>query len=122
MNETNVENNQSNDSKKIITLVVLILTIMVCTTSATYAFFAFSASNSTTMTGTAAGSGLTLSVTQGTLGGANSGTNTNVMVPQQETALGIAMGESTPVVKAIADKVTDSNWEDGVAKALEELA
>lgn len=95
MNETNVENNQSSDSKKIITLVVLILTIMVCTTSATYAYFAFSASNSTTMTGTVAGSGLSLSVTQGTLGGANSGTNTNVMVPQLESALGTAMGSAT---------------------------
>ena len=95
MNETNVENNQSNDSKKIITLVVLILTIMVCTTSATYAYFAFSASNSTTMTGTAAVAGLSLSVTQGTLGGANSGTNTNVMVPQLESALGTAMGSAS---------------------------
>ena len=93
MNETNVENNQTSDSKKIITMIVLILTIMICTTSATYAYFAFSASNSTTMTGTAAGSGLTLSVTQGTLGGANSGTNTNVMVPQLESALGTAMGD-----------------------------
>ena len=95
MNETNVENNQSNDSKKIITLVVLILTIMVCTTSATYAYFAFSASNSTTMTGTAAVAGLSLSVTQGTLGGTNSGTNTNVMVPQLESALGTAMGSAS---------------------------
>ena len=93
MNETNVENNQSSDSKKIITLVVLILTIMVCTTSATYAFFAFSASNSTTMTGTAAASGLTLAITQGTLKGTSSGTNTNVMVPQLESALGTAMGD-----------------------------
>ena len=50
------------------------------------------------------------------------GDNMNDKKMIENAGLGIAMGESTPVVKAIADKVTDSNWEDGVAKALEELA
>lgn len=49
------------------------------------------------------------------------GDNMNDKKMIENAGLGIAMGESTPVVKAIADKVTDSNCEDGVAKVLEEL-
>ena len=49
------------------------------------------------------------------------GDNMNDKKMIEKSGLGIAMGESTPVVKEIADKVTDTNWEDGVAKALEEL-
>ncbi len=38
-----------------------------------------------------------------------------------EAGLGVAMGQSTPKVREIADIVTDSNDEDGVAKVLENL-
>ena len=39
----------------------------------------------------------------------------------ENAGLGLAMGESTPVVKEVADQITDTNLEDGVAKALEKL-
>ena len=37
----------------------------------------------------------------------------------QNAGIGIAMGQSTPVITEIADFVTSNNNEDGVAKALE---
>ena len=37
----------------------------------------------------------------------------------QNAGIGIAMGQSTPVITEIADFVTTNNNEDGVAKALE---
>lgn len=49
------------------------------------------------------------------------GDNMNDKKMIENSGFGIAMGESTPVVKEVADKITDTNWEDGVAKALEEL-
>ncbi len=49
------------------------------------------------------------------------GDNMNDKKMIENSGLGIAMGESTPVIKDVADKITDTNWEDGVAKALEEL-
>lgn len=49
------------------------------------------------------------------------GDNMNDKKMIENAGLGIAMGESTPVVKNIADKITDTNCEDGVAKALEVL-
>ena len=39
----------------------------------------------------------------------------------QEAGLGIIMKQSTPEVRKIADYITDSNKEDGVAKALEKF-
>ena len=74
---------------------------MICTTSATYAYFAFTANNNNVVKGTAAVSGLTLTVTEQTLGGTKSGaTKTNVMVPQLESALGTAMGSDYKCIDA----------------------
>lgn len=39
----------------------------------------------------------------------------------QEAGFGVAMGGSTPEVTQIADYVTTSNKEEGVAKVLEEF-
>ena len=49
------------------------------------------------------------------------GDNMNDKKMIENAGLGIAMGESTPVVKKIADQITDTNLEDGVAKAIEGL-
>lgn len=47
------------------------------------------------------------------------GDNMNDKMMIQNAGLGIAMGQSTPVIREIADCVTDSNDDDGVKKALE---
>ena len=39
----------------------------------------------------------------------------------EEAGLGIAMGQSSPLIKEIADDITSSNEEDGVAKALDKI-
>lgn len=49
------------------------------------------------------------------------GDNMNDKIMIENAGLGIAMGESTPVIKEIADVVTDTNCNDGVAKALEKI-
>ena len=49
------------------------------------------------------------------------GDNINDKKMIENAGLGIAMGESTPVVKKVADKITDTNCKDGVAKVLEDL-
>lgn len=49
------------------------------------------------------------------------GDNMNDKIMIENAGLGIAMGESTPVIKEIADVVTDTNCNDGVAKALETI-
>ncbi len=49
------------------------------------------------------------------------GDNVNDKKMIQEAGCGVAMGESTPEVKQIANYVTTSNSEDGVAKVLQEL-
>lgn len=49
------------------------------------------------------------------------GDNINDKKMIENAGLGIAMGGSTPIVKEIADKITDSNNNDGVAKILEQL-
>ena len=49
------------------------------------------------------------------------GDNMNDKTMIENAGLGIAMGESTPVIKEIADEVTDTNCDDGVAKILEKL-
>ena len=69
MEDLNMEKSEvkNNDSKKIFGLIVIIATLMITTTSATYAWLAFSASNATTVTGTVADSGLTLTVTESAL-------------------------------------------------------
>lgn len=85
------QNEKNNDTKKILATLVMVFTLMFCTTSATYAYLAFSATNNVA-TGTIAASGLTLTVTQQTLGGTKSGTTGTVMVPQLASALGTAMG------------------------------
>lgn len=95
----NIKSNEiekNNDSKKILTLIILIVTLMVCTTSATYAYFALSATNNVA-TGTAATASLTLTVTQAAL---KSNTNTGVMVPQKESALGTAMNSTNKCLDA----------------------
>lgn len=92
----NKVNHEDNDSKKILTLIALIAIIIITTTSATYAFFALSATNNSVITGTASTASLTLTVTEATLGGTNSGSSkTNVMVPQLESTLGTAMSSAT---------------------------
>lgn len=89
----NVEKGNNNDSKKIFTIVVLIMTLMVCTTGATYAYFAITATNSV-MTGTAATADLSLTVTPADL----KAENTEVMVPQLESALDSAMNSTNMCV------------------------
>lgn len=91
--ESKEQVNQERDSKKIIAMIVLIATLMVCTTSATYAYLAFTATNNV-MTGTVAASGLTLTVTKAT----QKTSNTGVMVPQLESALGTAMNSTNQCV------------------------
>ena len=49
------------------------------------------------------------------------GDNMNDKKMIETAGLGIAMGESTPVIKEIANQITDTNCEDGVAKALENI-
>ena len=49
------------------------------------------------------------------------GDNMNDKTMIENAGLGIAMGESTPVIKEIADVVTDTNCNDGVAKVLEKI-
>ncbi len=85
---------KNNDSKKIFGLIVIIATLMITTTSATYAWLAFSASNATTVTGTVADSGLTLTVTESAL----KTPNTGKMVPQLEGALGTAINSTNKCV------------------------
>lgn len=91
----NSENtSKDNDSRKIVTMVVMVCALMLCTTGATYAYFALTATNNVA-TGTAATASLTLAVSEATLGGTLSGTTqTNKMVPQEDTTLGTAMGTS----------------------------
>lgn len=49
------------------------------------------------------------------------GDNVNDKKMIENAGLGIAMGESTPVIKEVANQITGSNNEDGVAQALEGL-
>lgn len=49
------------------------------------------------------------------------GDNINDKKMIQEAGLGVAMGQSTPAIKEIADEITTSNEEDGVATFLEKL-
>lgn len=49
------------------------------------------------------------------------GDNVNDKKMIENAGLGIAMGESTPVIKEVANQITGSNNEDGVAQALENL-
>ena len=49
------------------------------------------------------------------------GDNVNDKKMIENAGLGIAMGESTPVIKGVANQITGSNNEDGVAQALENL-
>ena len=49
------------------------------------------------------------------------GDNINDKKMIENAGLGIAMGESAPVIKEVANQITDSNIDDGVAKALEKL-
>lgn len=49
------------------------------------------------------------------------GDNINDKKMIQEAGLGVAMGGSTPVITQIANYVTDSNKEEGVAKVLEKF-
>ena len=46
------------------------------------------------------------------------GDNINDKNMIEQAGLGIAMGQSMPQLREIADYVTDANYEDGVAKAL----
>ena len=96
MNNTEIVK-KDNDSKKIFTMLIMILSLMLCTTGATYAYLAFSAS--ATIGGGSdinkiADSGLTLSITQASL----ESSNTGVMVPQLEAALGTAMNSTNKCV------------------------
>ena len=49
------------------------------------------------------------------------GDNSNDKKMIKEAGLGIAMGQSMPQLKAIADYITSSNTEEGVAKAIEKF-
>ena len=50
-----------------------------------------------------------------------SGDNMNDKTMIENAGLGIAMGESNPRIKEIADYVTDDNNNEGVKKALEKF-
>lgn len=50
-----------------------------------------------------------------------SGDNMNDKTMIENSGLGIAMGESNPRIKEIADYVTDDNNNEGVKKALEKF-
>ncbi|MEI3435750.1 MAG: HAD hydrolase family protein [Clostridia bacterium] len=50
-----------------------------------------------------------------------SGDNMNDRTMIENAGLGIAMGESNPRIKKIADYVTDDNNNEGVKKALEKF-
>ena len=50
-----------------------------------------------------------------------SGDNMNDRTMIENAGLGIAMGESNPRIKEIADYVTDDNNNEGVKKALEKF-
>ena len=39
----------------------------------------------------------------------------------ENAEIGIAMGQSTPVLKEVADYITDDNDNEGVKKAIEEV-
>ena len=49
------------------------------------------------------------------------GDNMNDKNMIKEAGLGIAMGQSTPEIKKVADYITSSNVEDGVEKALKKF-
>ena len=49
------------------------------------------------------------------------GDNVNDKKMIQEAGFGVAMGKSTPEVIKVADYVTSSNKEEGVAKVLQKL-
>ena len=49
------------------------------------------------------------------------GDNMNDKIMIENAGLGIAMGQSTPVIREIADYVTENNDNDGVKKALEKF-
>lgn len=49
------------------------------------------------------------------------GDNMNDKKMIENAGLGVAMGESAPVVKNVADEIADTNYADGVAKVLEKL-
>ena len=67
---------------------------MISVTGATYAYFALSATNETTITGTAATTGLSLTVAEAEL----KATNTGVMVPQLASAIGTAINTTNKCV------------------------
>lgn len=47
------------------------------------------------------------------------GDNINDKMMIENAGVGVAMGQSTPVIKEIADYVTENNANEGVAKAIE---
>lgn len=94
VNNQTVNKENDNDTRKIFTMLVMVFTLMICTTSATYAYFALNATNAS-MTGTAATASLRLDVEQADL---KNITNTGVMVPQLESALGTAMNGTNKCV------------------------
>ena len=49
------------------------------------------------------------------------GDNINDKQMIENAGLGVCMGQSTPVIKEISDKITDSNIDDGVGKVLYEI-
>ena len=49
------------------------------------------------------------------------GDNINDKKMIEEAGLGIAMGQSSPLIKEVADDITSSNEEDGVATALDKI-
>lgn len=49
------------------------------------------------------------------------GDNINDKQMIENAGLGVCMGQSTPVIKEISDKITDSNIDDGVGKVLDEI-
>ena len=50
------------------------------------------------------------------------GDNNNDIAMLQAVGWGVAMGQAPAQVKAAANAVTGSNWEDGVAQAIERYA
>jgi hydroxymethylpyrimidine pyrophosphatase-like HAD family hydrolase len=50
------------------------------------------------------------------------GDNENDLSMIEYAGMGVAMGNATDVLKSVANYVTDTNDNDGVAKAIEKLA
>jgi len=100
--------NKDNDSRKIITMIVMVCTLMLCTTGATYAYFAITSPTNSSMTGTTATAGLTLTVNRLAPTNAKWTASTQKMVPQYEK-VGGSGGELLTTAMNTTNSCVDAN-------------